>query len=557
MVNQLAKLSKKSVVFGLLCVVVGIIALTILKENMWRMASNVSEKNVTIQATGDNETDQLSEKNAFDDILIPTIVITSPIKEIGGFTYTQANMKIYGADFEANGSSNELLFESRIGIKMRGKSSRSYPKKQYRIESWDKNNEDKNAKILDLPKDSDWVLAAPFKDKSLIRNKLVFDVASEIMGYAPRSRFCEVYVTENSREMNEWSYKGLYLLTENIKRAEDRVNVFPTYEGRSETSFIVNKDVPRDDDVLVNTYGKETLYYPKALEVVAPMGTHSKDQLTYISRYLSKTERILLSSGYDERDGGYSDYLDMNSFIDYYLINEFFKNTDGGVYSTFMYKDYGEKIKIGPVWDFNESLGNNSDFGDLYEPEGFYINTHFWFDRLMDDRHFVSKVIERYEELRESYLSDAYLHAEIDKNVALTEQARKSNYERWPWDICNQAEKFEYTFIGLLGRSSDELKAKEYYLSENLLGYIDRNKNKEGNTEKIYEMLSTVDRLYESDQLIDIEGREQIEVYEQIFNSDLNYARNYDDEIVKMKAFITDRGEWMDNNIDQLLKFTE
>ena len=66
-----------------------------------------------------------------------------------------------------------------------------------------------------------------------------------------------------------------------------------------------------------------------------------------------------------------------------------------------------------------------------------------WFDRLMMDSNFVNKVVERYKELRQTYLSDEYLLNFIDETVELLGDSIKRNFERWPIYICNQASVFQ------------------------------------------------------------------------------------------------------------------
>jgi len=458
---------------------------------------------------------------------MPALLIEVEDLDISGLSFDQALMTIY-----EDGLSSQVLLESSIGIRIRGKSSRSYPKKQYRIELWDENMEDYDAEILGLSKESDWILAGPFKDKSLIRNSLAYHIGGEVMGYAPRTIYCEVYVKEKGQTLGPNSYKGVYLVIENIKRSDDRVAIYPAYEGRKDTSFILNKDVPGLSDVVINTYGKETLYYPKHLEVVYPENTSTPDQLTYMTRYISELERVLLSYDYDSEDG-YSQYIDVDSFVDYYILNEFFRNTDAGIFSTYLYKDYGEKVHIGPIWDFNEALGNNPDFGGYYDYTGFYINTNFWYKRLMEDRRFVNKVVNRYGDLRKTYLSDDYLYQVIDENVEVLSGVIPSNFERWPWDVCSKAELFETVSSHYFRLSADEARTNED-LREDQHHYINQVR----------------DVSFGADHLLDFVNQSS---QDGIYNTTVDY----EDEINQMKIFIKNRGFWMDQNIKLLLKFTE
>ncbi|MFR9070327.1 MAG: CotH kinase family protein, partial [Paraclostridium sp.] len=206
---------------------------------------------------------------------------------------------------------------------------------------------------------------------------------------------------------------------------------------------------------------------------------------------------------------GYEKYIDTNSFVDFYIINEFFKNTDAGIYSTYFYKDYNDKMKAGPVWDFNQSLGNHTeDIGDPFEYEGFFMNQRPWFDKLMEDKKFADKVVRRYKELRKTYLSDKYLIEEIDKATNILGDSVDRNFSKWPISLANQASVFEENESISREYSSDSSKYKDF---------LEKNKH--------------------------------------LIKSTHGKAKSYDKEIDLMKKFIINRGKWMDQNIDSLSKW--
>lgn len=83
-------------------------------------------------------------------------------------------------------------YEGWINIKQRGFTSGDYPKKQYKIETVDENGSNRNVQLLDLPEEHDWILAAPYADRTLLRNVLTYELARQMGHYAPRTRFCEL-----------------------------------------------------------------------------------------------------------------------------------------------------------------------------------------------------------------------------------------------------------------------------------------------------------------------------------------------------------------------------
>jgi len=105
-----------------------------------------------------------------------------------------------------------------IGIEVRGQSSQMFPKKSYGFETRDSTGNDLDAGLLGMPEDSDWILYAPYSDKSLIRNALTYYLGRRMdYEWQPRFRFCELYING--------SYTGVYMLVERIKRGEARVNI--------------------------------------------------------------------------------------------------------------------------------------------------------------------------------------------------------------------------------------------------------------------------------------------------------------------------------------------
>jgi len=179
--------------------------------------------------------------------------------------------------------------------------------------------------------------------------------------------------------------------------------------------------------------------------------------------------------------------------------------------STYVYKDYEDKMKAGPVWDFNESLGNSkNEEGKVYDYNGFTMIHKPWFDRLMMDVNFANKVVQRYKELRKTYLSDEYLIEFIDETVKLLGDSIKRNFDRWPIEICNQAKVFEQTGDTVYDKSSD----LNVYIK-----YLEKNKHLLQNTDGM--------------------------------------ASSHEEEITLMKNFIVNRGKWMDSNIDSLKQWAK
>jgi hypothetical protein len=338
-------------------------------------------------------------------------------------------------------------YQGRIGISIRGSSSQMFPKKQYSIELRNADDKDLEAPLMGMPKEEDWVLFAPYNDKSLMRDVLAYKLGNDMGQYAPRTRFCEVML--NGR------YQGVYVLIEKIKRDKNRVDINKLdpeeITGDNLTGgYILKIDKttgdsgegwkssysptphPRDQQI---SFQYEV---PKHDEIVA-------EQKQYIQQYISQFEDALAGENFKDPVNGYAKYIDVNSFVDYFLTQELSKNIDGFRLSTFLYKQRdsdGGKLFMGPIWDFNLGFGN-ADYCTSGEAEGFVYNFNFicsddswlipfWWGRLLQDENFRIKVGDRWSELRASKWKEAAILSYIDSIAAvLNEGAQQRNFEAW------------------------------------------------------------------------------------------------------------------------------
>jgi spore coat protein CotH len=140
----------------------------------------------------------------------------------------------------------------------------------------------------------------------------------------------------------------------------------------------------------------------------------------------------LYSTDYNDEKYGYREYIDVDSFVDYFLLNEFTSNYDAGMLSTYIYKEVGKQYKL-CVWDFNSASDNYQE--QVANPEMFLLQNRIWFNSLFQDGAFTERVIERYRELRETYLSEEYLNRYIDETIAYLGEAIDRNYARWDADF--------------------------------------------------------------------------------------------------------------------------
>ena len=367
---------------------------------------------------------------------LPIVIIDTLGQWIPDDPKIPAQMKII---YDKSGGRNALEsrhvdFEGRIGIEVRGKTSQMFPKQQYGFEIQDETGNDKDVSLLQLPAESDWILNGPYSDKTLMRNYLAYEFSNRMGQYASRTRFVEVFLNDSGdTQVGREHYVGVYLLMERIKRDRNRVNVKSLKPAQNKPPEITGGYILKIDkidwyDTYFSTpYGTQLIHvYPKGREM-------SPAQKAWIQAYVDAFESALAGKDFADPKHGYAKYIDVDSFIDHFIINELFKNTDGFRNSTYMYKDRNGKLKMGPVWDFNLSMGNTV-FYRGWETDTWLIDTNpvpFWWGRLLMDENFKRRLVKRWKTFRKNELATSELLDEIDRTAEYLSEAQERNFQKW------------------------------------------------------------------------------------------------------------------------------
>lgn len=328
-------------------------------------------------------------------------------------------------------------YSGNCGIELRGSSSLDFEKNSYSFEMWDEDGMDMDTSFLGLKKEEDFILNGPYSDKSLMNNVLILQLARDLGQYASPTRYVELILN------NE--YMGLYVLMEKIKRDKNRIDIAKLTDTDISGDDLTGGYIFRIDHDKENGWeskydkhdNNEPLYiqyvYPKANEILP-------EQETYIQDLITDWEDALISNSFaNDQDKHYTQYIHLRSFVDNFIINEFSKNVDAYRLSSYFYKDKdsnGGRIHAGPVWDYNLSLANAS-YCNCSNPDGWMYyqcrgQSPFWWDRLFTSFTFTTALKCRWEELRETTLSEQNLIDMIDTNVAELGDAVDRNFERWP-----------------------------------------------------------------------------------------------------------------------------
>ena len=327
-------------------------------------------------------------------------------------------------------------FDGLATIRARGHSTRDLPKRSYTLHTMDASTNQSKVSLFGLPAEEDWILYAPFEDKSLIRDVLAFELARRMGHYAPRTRYVELFLKRSNGSVSMRDYHGVYVLMEKVKRGKNRVNIEKLDpEDNSEPAisggYIIKRDHHDDNGTRFNSsHGGPYFYvYPRPQAITS-------EQRRWIRNYMNKFEDALYGDDFTDPDKGYAKYLDVPTFIDFHWLIELSKNVDGFRYSCFLTKDRGEKLKPGPPWDWNRAFGNANYYGGA-QTKGWYWgvlrpNEISWHHRLREDPAYVRRSAARWIELRKTVLDPKSISKLIDQIAGELNEAQARNFERWP-----------------------------------------------------------------------------------------------------------------------------
>lgn len=225
--------------------------------------------------------------------------------------------------------------------------------------------------LLDAPVGTGWNLYTNKGDRTMLHTMTAFDMgAMSALEYTPR--FHHVNLILNGR------YYGTYLMGESLEASEGRVNV-------GSKGYLLGVGT----DITGPTFNTDHLDEP--VTIIGPNAAHTFEGVSYITNYLSTAENALFSSDFANESTGWQKYMDMDSFVDWYIINEIAKNDNGAFKADcIMNLTRGGKLKMGPLWGLERAFNTNSSYN------GFVVKNGRWYARLFQDPAFVSKVKERY-----------------------------------------------------------------------------------------------------------------------------------------------------------------
>jgi len=352
-------------------------------------------------------TDPLHDKAIPSDFRIPVVHITT---EDGKAIDSKEDYVKASFRFEdpSRFYTDQETVEVTGKIKGRGNTTWGMPKKPYRIKL------DEKTDAFGFPGDKDWILLANYSDKTLLRNILAMEISRLCgMSWTPRMLSVDVYLNGE--------YIGVYTFCDHKEVAPDRVNIEVATETDIEGGYYLEIEEAMDEPVCFKTVWDTPVMFHEPEKPTEAQQRYVKEWFNGFEHALERVQ--------GEHDYAYRSYIDIPSFINYYIIQEITKNPDGNVRkSTYLTKEKGKPLEMYHVWDFDITLGN-CDYTNFEKPEGWQMRYVKWYNQLFFDPDFKKAVVDRWNELYSTLLTQ--VPAFLDRQHALLAGAEARNFDRW------------------------------------------------------------------------------------------------------------------------------
>ncbi|MBQ9414027.1 MAG: CotH kinase family protein [Clostridia bacterium] len=368
---------------------------------------------------------------------LPVVLIDTANAAISNKTdYVNASVSVLGG-------SGRDIYAATAGVRLRGNSTLGFPKKAYRIKFG------KTQNPFDLGQAKNWTLIANYIDPAFIRNEIAYSFASRLnqmtaatredgfLMFTPRMVAVEVYLNGH--------YLGLYDFSDHMQVNEIRVDIDEGKGGGEDVGYFIEAEA--EGRVLEEYENEGTPYFTvkaggwKQEEIYFQFKSPEEPtaaQIAYIQNYMQTVSDLAMA-----KDPAVWDYVDRDSFIDWYLANELFKNPDSPFQSScFLYKDKGGLLRMGPVWDFDRCAGAVAYIG-LADPEGWRTkDSRFstWYKNFFEMSEFADAVHARWAKRHEEGLLDQ-IFTDIDEREPYLLAAATEDYAKWHERYANTARK--------------------------------------------------------------------------------------------------------------------
>lgn len=418
----------------------------------------------------------------FTDSNLPIVVINTNNQVIQDSVRIIADFGIrYNGPGIRNYMTDPFQYSGKISIEIRGSTSQQYPKVSYGFETKDALLNKLDTALLGMPKENDWILYGAYPDKSLMRNEITYDIFRQMGHYDVRYRYCELVINNQ--------YRGVYSLMERIKRDKHRVDIAKLTPADTTGDQLTGGYIMKVDKLT----GSSSSFFASPYDPKVKYLWHDPedselhpDQKNYIQNYIIGFENLMNGPNWNNYITGYNSKIEVNTFIDFMLMQELGRTVDGYRSSSFLYKEkdsLGGLLRAGPMWDFNLSYGN-ADYCDAYDTAGYQVDFNqvcpsftsavpFWWKKFLLDTNYTHLMKCRWTQLRNTVLHTDSVNARIDSMAQILYEAQQRNFSQW--QILGVYVNWNY-FVGQTWQEElDYLKlwteARSKWLDTHLPGY--------------------------------------------------------------------------------------
>ena len=388
---------------------------------------------------------------------LPILRINTKTRVIQDEPKTPVVMDLFDA---GSGQLNQVSASPTIstvaGVEFRGSTSQAdfyflpgYVKKPYGIELWTDSTgvKAKKMSLLQMPEESDWVLNASYNDRSFMRDFIAQNLAARLGLLHSNTKFVELIINEE--------YRGVYVLMEKIKQGKNRVPISDLYPTENAGDDVTGGYLLKIDKTSGSPSSSWKSNYTSGIsatqkcefQIEYPQyGIITQQQFIYIRDYINTWEQKLMTEDMNDPKASFRNYMDIPSFVNYFILNEATRNVDGYRLSTYLYKDkesLGGKIKMGPAWDFNIAFGN-ADYLNGWMTNGFVYKAMendggkndawqvpFWWNKLVQDASFRKALATRWKEVRKTFLNTTSIFATIDSAQVVLKDPLTRNFQKY------------------------------------------------------------------------------------------------------------------------------
>jgi len=299
-----------------------------------------------------------------------------------------------------------------------------------------------------------WTLIACHFDHSLIRQYAAYTFASKLdgMNYSPYARFVDLFMNN--------VFMGVYMLSVHVPETGESMANLTAHGDPSKSDYLIQMDW-RSGNLTVNDRNWYRIEFPNN-----PNTAHEK----YVIDFLTKAENAMVSRDWD----AIQSIIDVDSFIDFFIVQEWFKNMDVCSLSIYMQiltdGNNDRRLHMGPVWDFDRSAGNSTLHGYAgMSPQGPHMaSRNRWFTNLLNVPEFRELTNQRWQYVRDNAAADLITH--IEQKVDYYKQSFERNF--LAWDILGRNLRSHprpvasiRTFTGHVNQVLDFLQTRKYWLT--------------------------------------------------------------------------------------------